>query len=216
MSDLPPLLLVVVTGAIGYLIGSLSSGYAVGKLYRNVDLRTVGSGSTGSANALRALGPGAAGLVLLLDIGKGALAVFMAQQLVASTDWRPVGEAVAGTAVVVGHCWPVTLRGRGGRGIATGFGSLLFVASPTALFAILAFGVAVALTRIVSVGSLASVGGAVAGYLLVSWLGWIPFQWPLLTYIVAVSLIVLVRHVDNIRRLLAGREPRIGERPSSS
>src|SRR2546422_5056363 len=164
--------LVALIALAGYVVGSFSSGYIVGKLYRNVDLRDVGSGSTGSTNALRALGPGAAGLVAILDIAKGALAVYLAQLLVpAQSEWRPIAEAVAGTTAVAGHCWPITLRGRGGRGIATGFGALLFIASPSALVAVLFFGIGIAVTRIVSVGSLSSVAGAPVGYLLLSWLG---------------------------------------------
>ncbi len=216
MGEPPPLLLLVVTGVIGYLAGSFSSGYVVGKLYRNVDLRTIGSGSTGSTNALRALGPGAAALVAILDIAKGAVAVYLAQLLVPPGDWRPLAEAVAGTTAVTGHCWPVTLQGRGGRGIAPGFGALLFIAVPTAVVAIVFFGVAIALTRIVSVASLSSVAGALVGYLLASWLGLAAFHWAPLAFIVVAGLIVYVRHIDNIRRLLAGREPRLGDPLRSS
>ena len=211
MGDLAPLGLLAVTAAVAYLIGSFSSGFVVGKLYRNVDLRRLGSGSTGATNTLRTLGPGAAALVAILDVAKGALAVFLAHALVPSGDWRPVAEAVAGTFAVVGHCWPVTLQGRGGRGIATGFGALLFIASPTALVAVVFFGVALALTRTVSVGSLSSVAGALVGYILASWLGFVPFHWALLSFIVVGGAIVVVRHIDNIRRLIAGREPRLGE-----
>lgn len=198
--------------ALAYLIGSFSSGFVVGKLYRNVDLRRVGSGSTGSTNALRTLGPGAAALVAILDITKGALAVFIAQVLVpAASDWRPVAEAAAGTLAVIGHCWPVTLQGRGGRGIAPGFGALLFIASPSAFAAVLFFGAAIALTRIVSVASLSAVVGAFVGYVALAWLHVVPFHWAPLAFIVVGGLIVYVRHADNIRRILAGREPRLGD-----
>lgn len=216
VTAMPPVVLALATGILGYLIGSFSSGYAVGKLYRNVDLRSIGSGSTGSTNALRALGPGAAALVAVLDIVKGALAVFLAQQLLAGGDWRPVAEAIAGTSAVAGHCWPLTLAGRGGRGIAPGFGALLFIASPTALVAIVFFGVAVALTRIVSVASLSSVAGALVGYLALTWLGLLPFHWAPLAFIVIAGLMVYVRHIENIRRILAGREPRLGDPLRSS
>jgi glycerol-3-phosphate acyltransferase PlsY len=211
MGDLAALGLLAATAVLSYLIGSFSSGFIVGKLYRNVDLRRVGSGSTGATNTLRALGPGAAALVAVLDIAKGALAVFLAHTLLPSGEWRPVAEALAGTFAVVGHCWPVTLQGRGGRGIATGFGALLFIASPTALVGVVFFGVALGLTRIVSVGSLSSVVGALVGYLVASWLGVVPFHWALLAFIVVAGAIVYVRHIDNIRRLIAGREPRLGE-----
>jgi glycerol-3-phosphate acyltransferase PlsY len=211
MGVLPPLALVLASAVIGYLIGSFSSGYAVGKLYRNIDLRSIGSGSTGSTNVLRALGPGAAALVAILDVGKGAVAVFVAQQLLPASDWRPVAEAAAGTAAVAGHCWPITLEGRGGRGISPGFGALLFIASPTAVVALLFFGIAIVLTRIVSVASLSSVAGALIGYLLVSWAGLAPFHWAPLAFIVVGGIIVYVRHIENIRRILTGREPRLGD-----
>ena len=211
MQDLAPLGLLAAAAVISYLIGSFSSGFVVGKLYRNVDLRRLGSGSTGATNTLRTLGPGAAALVAILDVAKGALAVFLAHALIPTGEWRPVAEAVAGTFAVVGHCWPVTLQGRGGRGIATGFGALLFLASPTALIAVMFFGIAVALTRIVSVGSLSSVVGALLGYVVASWLGYVPFHWAPLAFIVIGGVIVYVRHIDNIRRLIAGREPRLGE-----
>src|SRR5256712_3303573 len=211
MGVLPTVVLFVITAVVVYLIGSFSGGFVVGKMSRNVDLRRLGSGSTGATNTLRALGPGAAGLVAVLDIAKGALAVFLAHELVPTGDLRPAAEALAGTFAVVGHCWPVTLQGRGGRGIATGFGALLFIASPTAVFAVVFFGVAVAVTRIVSVGSLSSVVGALVGYLVVSYLGLVPFHWAPLAFILIGGAIVFVRHLDNIRRILAGREPRLGD-----
>src|SRR3989442_8575684 len=109
--------LVALIALAGYVVGSFSSGYIVGKLYRNVDLRDVGSGSTGSTNALRALGPGAAGLVAILDIAKGALAVYLAQLLVpAQSEWRPISQAVAGTTAAAGPRRPITPCRPGGRG----------------------------------------------------------------------------------------------------
>jgi glycerol-3-phosphate acyltransferase PlsY len=205
-------LLLLVVAALGYFIGSLSSGYAVGKIYRNVDLRTIGSGSTGATNVLRAFGPGAAALVTILDIGKGALAVFIAQLLFPpGAPARVTAEALAAVAAMGGHCWPLTLEGRGGRGVATGVGALIFIASPTVIFAVLFFGAGIVLTRIVSVASLLSVAGALVGYLILTRLQLMPFDWAALAFIVVGGGIVYLRHLDNIRRLLAGREPRIGE-----
>lgn len=201
----------LITAAIGYVVGSFSSGFVVGKLYRNVDLRQVGSGSTGGTNAFRALGLGAAVLVTVLDIAKGALAVYLAQLLVPPGDGRLVAQTTAAIGAILGHCWPITLQGRGGRGVATGVGALLFIASPTVLFAMLFFGAGVVLTRIVSVASLLAVAGALVGYLVLTRLELMPFHWAALTFIVAGGAVVYVRHIDNIRRLLAGREPRIGE-----
>jgi acyl phosphate:glycerol-3-phosphate acyltransferase len=199
-----------VVAVVGYLIGSISSGYLVGKVYRNVDLRTVGSGSTGATNTFRTLGRGAGILVASFDILKGALAVVFAQVMFTEgSAGRPIAEALAAVFAVVGHCWPITLRGRGGRGVATGFGALLFVATPAWASAVAAFMIALALTRMVSVGSLASVVGALVGYLLFSATGWLSFNWATLAFIIVAGAIVWVRHLPNIQRIARGVEPRL-------
>jgi glycerol-3-phosphate acyltransferase PlsY len=204
------LLSFAVVGLVGYLIGSISSGYLVGKLYRNVDLRTVGSGSTGATNTFRTLGRGAGLLVATLDILKGALAVVFAQLMFPdSNSGRPLAEALAAVFAVTGHCWPMTLRGRGGRGVATGFGALLFVATPAWASAVAAFMIALAVTRMVSVGSLASVVGALVGYLLFSATGWLSFHWETVAFILVAGTIVYVRHLPNIQRIARGVEPRL-------
>ncbi|HZP96096.1 MAG TPA: glycerol-3-phosphate 1-O-acyltransferase PlsY [Candidatus Limnocylindria bacterium] len=199
-----------VVALVGYLVGSISSGYLVGRIYRNVDLRTVGSGSTGATNTFRTLGKGAGLLVASFDIVKGALAVVFAQLIFSEgTTGRPLAEALGAVCAVAGHCWPITLRGRGGRGVATGFGALLFVATPAWASAVAAFAIALALTRMVSVGSLASVVGALAGYLLFSATGWLEFHWATLAFILAAGAIVYVRHLPNIQRIVRGVEPRL-------
>ena len=201
----------VFVALVGYAIGSISSGYLVGKIYRNVDLRTVGSGSTGATNTFRTLGTGAGLLVAVLDILKGSVAVVFAQFLdPPGSDFRPLAEAIAAVAVVSGHCWPVTLRGRGGRGVATGFGALLFVATPAWASAVAFFAIALALTRMVSVSSLASVVGALVGYLLFCATGWLHFNWWTLAFIVIAGTVVFIRHKSNIERIVRGIEPRVG------
>jgi glycerol-3-phosphate acyltransferase PlsY len=208
------LLGLAIVALVGYGIGSISSGYLVGKIYRNVDLRTVGSGSTGATNTFRTLGRGAGLLVAVFDILKGSLAVLFAQLLFAvDGDVRHIAEALAAVAAVAGHCWPPLLQGRGGRGVATGFGALLFVATPAWASAVAFFAIALALTRMVSVGSLASVIGALLGYLLFTWTGWLSFNWATLAFIVVGGCIVYVRHLPNIQRIIRGAEPRIGARP---
>jgi acyl phosphate:glycerol-3-phosphate acyltransferase len=213
MSDPATLLGLVIVALVGYGIGSISSGYLVGKIYRNVDLRTVGSGSTGATNTFRTLGRGAGLLVAVFDILKGALAVLFAQLLFAvDGDARHLAEALAAVGAVAGHCWPPLLQGRGGRGVATGFGALLFVATPAWASAVAFFAIGLALTRMVSVGSLASVVGALLGYLLFTWTGWLSFSWATLAFILVGGSIVYVRHLANIQRILRGAEPRIGAR----
>lgn len=200
----------ILAAAIGYGIGSISTGYLVGKLYRNVDLREVGSGSTGATNTFRTLGRGAGILVALLDIVKGILAVWIAHELEPEGgDFQHLAESLAAIGAVVGHCWPAVLRGRGGRGVATGFGALLFVATPAWASAVAAFAIALALTRMVSVSSLASVVGALAGYLLFTATGWLEFHWATLAFIVIGGAIVYVRHLPNIQRIARGVEPRL-------
>ena len=211
------LLRIVACGVIGYGIGSVSSGYIVGRLYRNVDLRTVGSGSTGATNTFRTLGLGAALLVAILDILKGAGAVWIASAIVTgSSDERTVATAVAAVAAVAGHCWPAFLEGRGGRGVATGFGALLFIATPAWLGAVVAFMLALAFTRMVSVSSLASVAGALLGYIVFVFAGYLSFHWAVLGFILIAGAIVTLRHRANIARIVRGNEPRLGQRRSPS
>jgi len=214
MTDPATLLGLAIVALVGYGIGSISSGYLVGKIYRNVDLRTVGSGSTGATNTFRTLGRGAGLLVAVFDILKGAVAVLFAQFLFTiDSDGRHIAEALAAVGAVAGHCWPPMLQGRGGRGVATGFGALLFVATPAWASAVAFFMIALAVTRMVSVGSLASVIGALVGYLLFTATGWLSFNWATLAFIVIGGCVIYVRHLPNIQRILRGAEPRIGVRP---
>ncbi len=117
--------------------------------------------------------------------------------------------AAAAVGAVAGHCWPILLRGRGGRGVATGFGALLFVATPAWATAVAFFALALALTRIVSIGSLASVIGALVGYLLFSATGWLSFDWSTLAFILIAGAIIYVRHLPNMQRIARGVEPRV-------
>ena len=206
---------ILACGLIGYAIGSVSSGYLVGRLYRNVDLRTVGSGSTGATNTFRALGLGAGLLVAVLDILKGAASVWIATAIVdAPGDLRSIAAAFAAVAAVAGHCWPAFLERRGGRGVATGSGALLFIATPAWLGAVVAFMIALAITRMVSVSSLASVVGAVLGYGLFVVAGYLSFHWAVLGFILVAGAIVVIRHRANIDRIVRGKEPRLGQSAS--
>lgn len=206
------LVLIVLLGLIAlgsYFLGSISSGYLVGRIYRNVDLTRMGSGSTGATNTFRNLGPGAGLLVTFSDIAKGAAAVWLARLLFpGSAEWVPLAEAVAGVAVVAGHCWPVLHRG-GGRGVATAFGAFLFIATPAWLGAVLAFILALAITRIVSVSSLASVVGGVLAYILLSATGVMAWHVATLAFTFLAGGIIVWRHRPNIERLMRGTEPRV-------
>ena len=195
----------------GYVIGSISSGYLVGKIYRNVDLRRVGSGSTGATNTLRTLGPGAALLVALLDILKGAGSVLVARAIYGGPpDLEMVAQGAAAVGAVAGHCWPLLLEGRGGRGVAVGFGAIMVIATQAWVVSVIGFALGLILTRIVSVASLSAVVGALVGYAALTAAGVITFHWGAVAFLILAASIIVYRHRANIDRLLRGAEPQIG------
>jgi glycerol-3-phosphate acyltransferase PlsY len=187
-----------------YVVGALPVGYLVGKVV-GVDIRRHGSGNIGATNILRTVGRGAAALTLLLDVAKGYVAVGIALTLGPEPWWGSAGALLA----VVGNCWSVFLRFRGGKGMATGLGAFLHLV-PLAVLPALVVWAAVALTfRYVS---LASLSAAVC----------LPLGAVLLRYhpsaalaALGVGMIIVVRHRDNIARLLSGTERRLGERVSA-
>jgi acyl phosphate:glycerol-3-phosphate acyltransferase len=193
---------------LGYLIGALPSGVAVGRL-RGVDPRAAGSGRTGTTNALRTLGPGLAAVVLLLDVAKGAAAVLIggwaARSVGADDSWA---AAIGGVAAVVGHVRSVFIRFGGGRGVATGAGAMLVLAPLTLPAALAVFGVLVWRTRYVSLGSIGAAVTVAVGAALLYALGRSSVE-----AVVAAALIgavVVIAHADNIERLRAGSERRLG------
>jgi glycerol-3-phosphate acyltransferase PlsY len=209
-----PLGALALVGA-GYLLGAIPVGLVVGRLAGGVDLRDVGSRRTGATNALRALGPGWAVAVLLLDIGKGLAAVLLARLLYqagppGSPEWV---EAAAALAAVVGHNWSVFIGFRGGRGVATTGGGLLALA-PLALAMVVPLMLVVLWrTRYVSAASLVGAVAAVPATAVLALVG--AGGWAAVGYALAAGAIVVASHADNIARLRAGTERRIGEKEAS-
>lgn len=188
----------VLVGCLGYLLGSIPVGFLMGKL-KGIDVRSYGSGATGGTNVLRTLGPWAALVTVALDLGKGVLAAYIGQRY--AGEW---GYALAGLLVAVGHSYPVWLRFRGGKSVATGGGVMLLNYPVAVLFGLIAGVLAILPTRWVSLGSLV----ATAAVALQVWLGGAP-----LAHIVAVlglAGVIYVRHWENIKRIAAGKENRIG------
>ena len=188
--------------AIGYLLGAIPSGYLAGRWLKGIDLRECGSGSTGATNVLRNVGKGPALAVFLIDVGKGALAVLLAKSFGLS-DWLQV---LAGLAALSGHIWPVWLGWKGGKAVATGLGMFLGLAWPVGLAC---FGLFMAVISIFRIVSLSSVVAAIGLPLLMLLSGGSS------AYVVVAlvaSLMVLWRHRSNIERLLAGNEPKIGQK----
>jgi acyl phosphate:glycerol-3-phosphate acyltransferase len=186
---------------IAYLLGSIPFGLLLTRAAGLGDIRKIGSGNIGATNVLRTGRKGLAAATLLLDGGKGALAVLLG----GAVSGLP-GVLTAGVAVVVGHLFPIWLRFRGGKGVATGLGVLLAAAPLVGLTALVVWLLTAALTRMSSAAALAAFATApifvaiMAPYALI------------LALCVIVTLLVVVRHEENIRRLISGTEPRIGER----
>lgn len=218
--------LVLIIVAVSYLLGSIPFGYVLVRIFRNEDVRLTGSGNIGATNVARTGSKGLAIATLLFDALKGYAAVAFAfwiasrQRLespvptsvydrttvVMSSHTIFLLAALAAFVAILGHMFPVWLRFKGGKGVATAAGSFVALAPRAMLVALVLFVLVVALTRYVSLGSI--VAGA-ALPLCVWWLG--PGERvtaPILLLIAASSLLIILRHKDNIRRLLAGTENR--------
>ena len=197
----------LLTLLLGYLLGSIPSGFLAGQWCKGIDLRTIGSGSTGATNVLRNVGKGPALAVFLVDVAKGAAAVLLARSLNSTSaliDWIQV---LAGLAALAGHIWPVWLGFKGGKAVATGFGMFLGLAWPVGLAC---FGMFMAVFSISRIVSLASVVAAVSLPLLMA--AGSDSNANLVVALVAM-LLVLWRHRSNIQRLINGTEPQVGQKP---
>lgn len=205
---------VVCTGA-GYVSGSLPFGLWLGRLFRGLDVRTLGSGNLGATNVYRTLGPGLGVATLVLDALKGALPVWLVPGTLLGMTYPGGPEwcrVAVGAAAVIGHMWTFLARFRGGKGVATTAGVLLALA-PLAFAAFLGvFVLAVAITRYVSVGS---VLGAVAFAVTLAVRNTAGWRSPTVWLGVVLAALVVVRHRENLRRLARGEERRFSFRPGS-
>ncbi len=202
---------------VAYLLGSTPTGYLAGKYLQGIDIREHGSGSTGATNVLRTIGKKAAIAVLAIDLLKGAIAVLLVKIVYASAlgefvpiDWQPWLITITALMAVIGHSKSVWLNFSGGKSVATSLGVLLVMNAPVALGTLAAFGVMLVISRIVS---LSSITGAIAVIVLM-----VLFKQPT-PYIIFAGLCgvyVIFRHQTNIQRLLAGTEPKIGQKLSEN
>ena len=200
-----------------YLLGSIPTGYIAAKLIKGVDIREVGSGSTGATNVLRTLGKGPGAVVLVIDSLKGILAIALVSWMFTfaqeynfipqgvNPEWLPWMVALAGLAAILGHSKSIFLGFTGGKSVATSLGILLAMNWQVALFTVGVFGVVMAISRIVS---LSSISGAIAVFILMLLLHQ---PLPYVLFAVAGGLYVILRHRSNIERLLAGTEPKLGQ-----
>lgn len=187
---------------LGYLLGSIPFGVLLTRMAGAGDLRQIGSGNIGATNVLRTGRKGLAAATLLLDLLKGAAAVLIGEALV------PGGGVLAGTAAFIGHCYPVWLKFRGGKGVATLMGVVVALHWPCGLvYAAVWLG----LLAVLRISSLAGMSAAVSAPVSAAFFGRID----LVLMLLALALIVLWKHRENIDRLLRGVEPRIGSKKNA-
>ena len=179
-----------------YLLAAVPFGYLVVRMFAGRDIRGEGSGNIGATNVFRTSGKLPGAMTLLLDAAKGALAVALTRWVLHDPRW----EAAAAFVAVLGHCYPVYLRFKGGKGIATGCGAYFVLAPLPMALTLGVFIIAVLLTRIISVGSM------LAGVALPLLVWWLQPDRGLLVSVAASAALVILRHRQNLRRLLKGTE----------
>jgi glycerol-3-phosphate acyltransferase PlsY len=187
----------LVQALLGYLIGSIPFGLLLALAAGKGDIRKIGSGNIGATNVLRTGSRWLAAGTLLLDLGKGYLAVFLAWR------WFPDAVPVAAFAAVIGHCFPVWLKFKGGKGVATNAGVSFGLAWPIGLAYAVVWLALLAATRISSLAGMSAVVAAVIASAVLGYLQFVPVT-------AAIALLVIWLHRENIRRLVAGTEPKVG------
>lgn len=186
---------------VSYLIGSFSSAYFIGKVFKNIDIRGHGSGNVGATNALRVMGKTLGILTFLFDIIKGIIAVIIGKSILGFN-----GGLIGGMFAVVGHNWPVFIGFKGGKGVATSLGALLMLNwIPVVIATILGMIVAL-VTRYVSLGSISFLTLQPFIYIMIGK----SINWNFLIFSVILALLAIIRHRSNIRRLKEGTENKIG------
>ncbi len=188
---------------LAYIIGSFPSGYLAGRFIANIDLRQMGSGSTGATNVLRHVGKVPALIVFLIDVGKGIGAVLIAKSFQLDESW----QVAAGIASLSGHIWPIWLKGKGGKAVATGLGVFLGISYQVGLGALGIFLIVILIWKIVS---LASVSAAISLPVLMYLTMQGNISAPYMIFSLIAMALVLWRHRTNLIRLKKGTEPRIG------
>ena len=186
-----------------YLLGSIPFGYIVGKLFKKVDIRELGSGNIGATNAFRILGPSLASLVLLGDVGKGILSIYLVRFL--NIDNLLI-LTIAGLAVICGHDWSLFLGFKGGKGIATTFGVVFALNPIISVLALTVWGIVVITTRYVSLSSVF----AVISIFIFTILFKQPYEYIIFSAIILI--LGIFKHKENIERLRLKKERKIGEK----
>lgn len=213
----------ILIALIAYLWGSIPSGYWLGKILRgkDFDIREHGSRKIGATNVLRTLGKGPAAIVFLVDLSKGVGPALLAL-LVPALNADGWGPSIAGILALLGHCYSVFIGFKGGRGVATGGGALLIVAPIIFLISLLVTIATIAISRFVSLGSILGSACAIICGLVFLVLSQsnpaFPFHVSVqqLLFLIGSPALVIIFHMDNIKRLLSGTERKIGQKVDTS
>lgn len=206
---------VLAAAAIGYILGSIPPGVWLGRLFKGIDVREHGSKSIGATNVFRVLGAKLAVAVLILDIAKGFAAAYLGSlvnlgdTLLTQNQLAMIGGLVA----ILGHLFPVFACFRGGKGVATGAGMLLFLAPLEVGFACIVFAAVLALTGYVSLSSIVGTFFFSLSILLEKYLLGYPLGDEMIALAIAISFLILYTHRANIGRLIRGKENRLGSKP---
>ncbi len=205
--------ILAVTG-IGYILGSIPTGVWLGRTLKGIDLREHGSKSMGATNVFRVLGWKLAVITLLIDIGKGYLAAFLASKInfgdIALSSIQLA--LIAGLAAIIGHLFPLFARFKGGKGIATGTGLILFLSPLELGFALLVFLAVVFVSRYVSLGSILAGSFYSVSILLERYYLQMPIGDEMIALAFIIAILVFYTHRSNIGRLLSGNENKFGAR----
>jgi len=208
----------ILVAIIGYLLGSIPFGLIISKRKAKIDIRHYGSGRTGGTNVLRTLGRKAFLMVFALDILKGALAVIFAG-LIIGQDYMIVGnsglgllfaQVIAALAAIVGHIWPIFVKFKGGRGVATFIGGLLALCPVAGLFSSEALIISAGLSGFASLGSIIGVVGAYAILIPLTIVYGFPIEY--LGYVLIGTLLIVFVHRGNIKRLMSGKERKLNQK----
>ena len=195
---------------ISYLLGSLPTGFLVGKYLKNIDLRNIGSGSTGATNVLRNVGKWPALFVFIVDVGKGLIAVIIAKEF-ANQDLidsnQGYMEVLAGISAISGHIWPIWLKGKGGKAVATGLGMFLALSWKVGLASFGIFLLVLAKSKFVSLSSISA--AILLPIFMFFYVG--NFTNPYFYISLIVALLVIWKHRTNITRLIKGEESKINQ-----
>ena len=188
---------------ISYLLGSIPTGFIFGKFLKNIDLREIGSGSTGATNVLRNVGKWPALFVFIIDVLKGFISVELAHIFLKDNYF----EVLAGLIAISGHIWPIWLRGKGGKAVATGLGMFLALSLKVGFAALGIFLLILSKFKIVSLASI--IAAVFLPFFMYLNLGLFNHPFTLMSFIV--SILVIWKHRTNIKRLIKGVEPKINK-----